>query len=135
MKEKVLEALSNMGFQVEEREDGNVYLFTYEGANFLYLHSDDDEDFLNICLPGIEEIGDNINRALALMDLINSRLKFLKAYRMGDSIWLFYERELLGEDDLQSIIERMIIRLETGLGQARLIAAEIDKNFSETYDA
>ena len=31
----------------------------------------------------------------ALLEKINSTLKYIKAYMLGNSVWLFYERELI----------------------------------------
>ena len=39
-------------------------------------------------------------------------LKYVKAYRLGRTLWLFYERELLSEENLPQIISRMVVRLE-----------------------
>ena len=122
MKEKILEAFSNLGFKLEE-EEGMGYSFNYEGLNLLYMYNEDDEEFLNIALPGIIEVEDDkMLHTCALLEKINSTLKYVKAYMLGNSVWLFYERELIEqreqntegqlyrEEDLMTVISRMILQ-------------------------
>lgn len=115
MKNKVLEAFDELGFKLETMDDWG-YGFDYEGINYLYVPNTDDEDFLSITIPGIYDI-DEKNALIAheLMDKLNSTLKYIKAYKLSNSIWLFYEKELFGDEDLSQIISRMIIHLEAAL--------------------
>lgn len=114
MKEKILEAFKALGFKMEELE-GLGYSFEYEGKNFLYMYNEDDEDFLNIALPAVLDIDDENNVGFyQLMDKINSTLKYVKAYKLNDSMWFFYERELFGGEDMTQILSRMILHLEAG---------------------
>ena len=55
MKDKILEAFRDLGFKLEE-EEGMGYCFNYEGLNLLYMYNENDEEFLNIALPGIIEV-------------------------------------------------------------------------------
>ena len=139
MKEKILEAFSNLGFKLEE-EEGMGYSFNYEGLNLLYMYNEDDEEFLNIALPGIIEVEDDkMLHTCALLEKINSTLKYVKAYMLGNSVWLFYERELIEqreqntegqlyrEEDLMTVISRMILHLETGLAFVRKAMEEIEE--------
>lgn len=126
MKERILEAFGNLGFKLEDAGNGG-YSFTYEGLNLLLLYNENDEDFLNIALPGIIEADDGkVLQICALMEKINSTLKYVKAYLFGDSVWMFYEREFLGGEDLPLVISRMILHLEAGLQFARKTIAEIE---------
>ena len=119
MKENVLETFSELGFKLEEAENFG-YAFTYEGANFLYMPNDNDENFLNISVPGICKYDktrpDLVNK---LADKINSTMKYVKAYSLGDSLWLFYERELFEGEELPPVISNMILHLEASLLFAR----------------
>ncbi len=115
MKEQILNTFVTMGFLLEEME-GFGYGFSYEGINYLYMPNDDDEDFLNLAIPAILEVTeDNTHAALMLMDKLNSTLKYVKANRLGDSIWLFYERELYGGEDFEKLLSSMILHLEAGI--------------------
>ena len=115
MKEKILDAFKALGFEMEEIE-GLGYGFEYEGRHFLYMYNEDDEDFLNIALPAVHDVDDENNVGFyQVMDKINGTLKYVKAYILNDSMWLFYERELFGGEDLKKILSHMILHLETGL--------------------
>ena len=155
MKEKILEAFRELGFKLEE-EEGMGYCFKYEGLNLLYMYNENDEEFLNIALPGIVEAEDDkMLQICALLEKINSTLKYIKAYMLGNSVWLFYERELIeqreqsrtcsdyaesrgkktegqlcGEEDLMTVISRMILHLEAGLSFARKAMAEIEETMT-----
>lgn len=130
MKEKILEAFRDLGFKLEE-EEGMGYCFNYEGLNLLYMYNENDEEFLNIALPGIVEVEeDRMLQICALLEKINSTLKYVKTYMLGNSVWLFYERELFGEEDLMTVISRMILHLEAGLAFARKAMAEIEETMA-----
>ena len=160
MKEKILEAFRELGFKLEE-EEGMGYCFKYEGLNLLYMYNENDEEFLNIALPGIVEVEDDkMLQICALLEKINSTLKYIKAYMLGNSVWLFYERELIeqreqsrtcsdyaesrekktegqlcGEEDLMTVISRMILHLEAGLVFARKAMAEIEETMTNDSSA
>ncbi len=160
MKEKILEAFRELGFKLEE-EEGMGYCFNYEGLNLLYMYNESDEEFLNIALPGIVEVEeDRMLQICALLEKINSTLKYIKAYMVGNSVWLFYERELIeqreqsrtcsdnaesrekktegqlcGEEDLMTVISRMILHLEAGLVFARKAMAEIEETMANDSSA
>lgn len=132
MKEQILNAFAAMGFQLEEME-GFGYGFQYEGINYLYMPNDDDEDFLNIAVPAIVEINDeNTHAAHMLMDKLNSTLKYVKANKLGDSMWLFYERELYGGEDFEKLLSRMILHLEVALNFYRNAMANIREELDST---
>ena len=134
MKEQILNTFAAMGFQLEEME-GFGYGFQYEGINYLYMPNDDDEDFLNIAVPAIVEINDeNIHAAHMLMDKLNSTLKYVKANKLGDSMWLFYERELYGGEDFEKLLSRMILHLEAALNFYRNAMANIKEELDSTDD-
>ena len=134
MKEQILNTFAAMGFQLEEME-GFGYGFRYEGINYLYMPNDDDEDFLNIAVPAIVEINDeNAHAAHMLMDKINSTLKYVKANKLGDSMWLFYERELYGGEDFEKLLSRMILHLEAALNFYRNAMANIKEELDSTDD-
>ena len=130
MKEKILEAFKELGFKLEE-EEGMGYCFNYEGLNLLYMYNENDEEFLNIALPGIVDVEeDKMLQICALLEKINSTLKYIKAYILGNSVWLFYERELFGKEDLMTVISRMILHLEAGLSFARKAMTEIEETMT-----
>ena len=115
MKEKIFEAFKALGFELEEVE-GFGYGFLYEGRSYLYMCSEDDDDFLNIVIPAVLDLEDENDICFyQLMDKINAARKYIKANRLGKSMWLSYERELFGDEDLKKVLTRMILHLDTCL--------------------
>ena len=115
MKEKIFEAFKALGFELEEVE-GFGYGFLYEGRRYLYMYSEDDEDFLNIVIPAVLDSDDENDICFyQLMDKINAVRKYIKANRLGKSMWLSYERELFGDEDLKKVLTRMILHLDACL--------------------
>lgn len=114
MREKILNAFSELGFVPEDVEIG--YSFKYEGIGMLWLNPKDDEDFLSIGVPCIDKIDeDNADMLHALVEEVNSTLKYVKSYCLDGYVWMFYERELLGEEDLMLCLSHMIMHLEAGV--------------------
>ena len=114
MKENVLETLKAMGFEIEELSFG--YGFEYEDRHYLFLPSDHDESFLSIALPAVLDIDDEENAGnYRVMDRLNSGVKYVKATRIHDSVWLFYERELLGNEDMEQLLTSMIMALDAAI--------------------
>ena len=139
MKEKILEAFRELGFKLEE-EEGMGYRFHYEGLNLLYMYNENDEEFLNIALPGIVEVEeDKMLQTFVLLEKINSTLKYIKAYMLGKRVWLCYERELFEQreqntegqlsvkEELMTVISHMILHLEAAFLFARKAMAEIEE--------
>ena len=131
MKEKIMEAFAQLGFNLTEVENLG-YAFSYEGINYLYLNSDDDEEFLNISVPGIYEVDEeNATTYLAVCEKINSLRKYVKAYTFGDSLWIFYERALIGDENLEEVIRHMILHLAAALGFAHDVKEKIANGDSD----
>ena len=131
MKEKILAAFENLGFNLEDNESLG-YSFNYEGINYLYMHNEDDEDFLNISVPCIYDLEeDNKEKYEELKEKINSTLKYVKAYTLGKGLWLFYERDLLGNEDLEEVLRHMFLHLAAALMFARDSIEKIDNGESD----
>lgn len=131
MKEKIMEAFAQLGFNLTEVENLG-YAFSYEGINYLYLNSDDDEEFLNISVPGIYEVDEeNATTYLAVCEKINSLRKYVKAYTFGDSLWIFYERALIGDENLEEVIRHMILHLAVALVFAHDVKEKIENGDSD----
>lgn len=134
MKEKILEAFARLGFCLEKSDDIG-YEFENEGMTLLYLCNEDDEDFLTIALPGFYEYDEEkVATYCALSEEINASLKYVKAFTPGHSMWLCYERELLGGEDLEALISRMIAHLEAGVVFASKAVKAIEEQFADSDD-
>lgn len=130
MKEKILEAFENLGFNLEYN-DTLGYSFFYESINLLYMYNEDDETFLNISVPGIYDLEDCKETYDVLKEKINSTLKYVKAYTLCNSLWIFYERDLLGNEDLEEVIRRMVLQLAAALMFARDTIDKIENGESD----
>lgn len=113
MKEKILDTFKTLGFKLEDM-DGYGYEFMYEGKPFLYLYNENNEDFLNIALPILADIDVADISFYKMMDNLNSNLKYVKANILNNSLFLFYERELFGDEDFEQVIKSMIVSLDAG---------------------
>lgn len=112
MNEKVLDSLKAMGFQTEIL-DGCGCCFEYEGQGYLYFDNDDDESFIDIAIPRVLNKEKYPEMFYQIMDSLNNKMKYVKAYAVDDDMWLFYERELIGEEqDYELLVGRMILRLD-----------------------
>ena len=115
MKKKILKAFKALGFIMEDLDGGYYYGFEYEAKHFLYIYNENDENFLTIACPtksGKDDMGEL--KFYQLMDKVNFTLKYIKAYTQEGNIWLYYERDIYEEDNIEKVIERMIPRLEAG---------------------
>lgn len=111
MRENIKNAFETLGFELEELDDFGCK-FEYEGSNYLWMYCDNDDDFLNIALPGVLDLEKTDEMLFyKLMDHLNGTLKYVKVNMLYDSMWFFYERELLGNEDLERVIPRMISHL------------------------
>ena len=116
MKENLLETLKTLGFEVEDLQFG--YGFEYEDKHYLFLPQDNDENFLSIALPAVMDIDDEEHAGnYRLMDELNSSMKYVKATRINDNVWLFYERQLFGNEDMEQMLSAMIMALEAAVNK------------------
>ena len=131
MNEKILNALHNLGFETDKLGQFG-YGFDYEGIHFVWIDSDD-EELLTIAIPGVLDKEDNSDlKFYQLMDKLNSVLKYIKVNEYGDSMWLFYERQIIGEEDLEQVLPHMIVHLEQALRHLR--EAGEDSSSEEVHD-
>lgn len=129
MKKKVLETLTELGFELEPIEELG-YEFDYETTHLMYVPDKKDEDFLVICVPGIYEIEEKYPWVfMELANRLNASLKYIKAYPMKESLWLFYERELMSEEDFLIVIPQIIAHLDIAVPLAHEILTEIKKKY------
>ena len=135
MTEKILETFKSLGFELEDLEEIG-YGFQYESINFIWM-TNEDTKFLNIGIPGVldKKDGDEL-MFYQLIDKLNGTFKYVKVNTLGDSMWLFYERELLDSDEnLEEIISKMVVHLEASLEMFRMILKEANENSDEnTYE-
>lgn len=111
MKEKILNAFKNLGFEMEDME-GLGYGFDYEGLHYLLMNNND-EEFLSIAIPAVYDKSDSDElEYYQVIDKLNSTLKYVKVNELGNSMWFFYEREMIGEEDFEKLLPKIILHLE-----------------------
>lgn len=112
MKERILETFAELGFILEQLED-SCYDFDYEDKHMMLLTGKEDDGYLSISIPRIYGLEDGNPLVFSqLIDRINSDLKYIKAYEIGNYIWIFYQRDIEGDSDLKLSISRMIMHLD-----------------------
>ena len=131
MKEKILNAFKSLGFELEEIDDFG-HAFMYEGINYIWMSNTDDENFLSIGVPAILDKPDEEVLFYQLVDKFNGTLKYIKLNIVGDSLWMFYERELFGgEEDLEEPVSRMIVQLEMAFRYFKKLSREVQESDNE----
>ncbi len=130
MKEKIVEALRDLGFILEE-VSGIGYHFKFEAVNMFYLNSED-EKFVSIIVPGIFETeNSDMDVVYKTMEKVNSTLKYVKAYLWNDSITLTYEREMFDEENLEEMLGSMIVQLESALRFSRNVIETLQNEMND----
>ncbi len=110
-KELVLAKIEELGFSIEEAGDFG-YVFKFEELTILYM-PDDDENFLRFAVPNIYDVTDENKRfVLEVVNDTNMSIKYSKTCVYGDSVWVFYEYRLFGDDNLEDIIEHSMLLLQ-----------------------
>lgn len=110
-KELILAKIVELGFSIEEAGDFG-YVFKFEELTILYM-PDDDENFLRFAVPNIYDVTDENKRfVLEVVNDTNMSIKYSKTCVYGDSVWVFYEYRLFGEDNLEDIIEHSMLLLQ-----------------------
>ena len=133
MKEKIMTAFKNLGFELNKMDD-SLYGFEYEGINFIWMWTDD-EDFLSISIPAIIDFDpSNELDFYKLTDKFTATYKYVKAYRFADSMCLFYERELIGEENLELVIPHMLLQLESIMRSIREALSGMSEDGKEKAD-
>ena len=106
-----MKTMQTLGFILDEVEDCG-YAFKFEGKTLLWVPSED-EAFFSIAFPAILDCDDVDEEVYyKIIDKFNATVKYVKANDYQEMVWLFYERELIGDENLEEIIPRMIIHLE-----------------------
>ena len=109
--ELILAKIEELGFSIEEAGDFG-YVFKFEELTILYM-PDDDENFLRFAVPNIYDVTDENKRfVLEVVNDTNMSIKYSKTCVYGDSVWVFYEYRLFGEDNLEDIIEHSMLLLQ-----------------------
>lgn len=134
MEKKILETMLELGFNVEQVEK-DLFLFQYEGLKFLYMQSMLKNEMLTFSIPCIYQVTPkNIWVVPLLTEKINRDASFVKAYMYEDYVSLFYEREVLENENLEEIISRMVVHLYSTKTMADFYIEEFEKKYAEDLE-
>lgn len=105
MKQRIYDWLKSQGL-CPTMED-NAITFKYQMKNFVYFADDEDQNFFQLCLPGIFDWNDeNLEAVLKAINEVNIGRKVIKGGTIGDSVWLFFEVLLDESPEFEDIIPR-----------------------------
>ena len=109
IKEKVLTALSALGFIPEEIE-GFGYKFDYEGLNIIYTLDDEDAKCITFIAPNVFDISDD-NRIAVLEAMVKlcGKMKYVQPSIIFDNqVWLNYQHYLGDNEVTPELIEHIV---------------------------
>lgn len=113
MKQRIFDWLKAQGL-CPSMDEGAIS-FKYQMRNFVFFLDEDDQNFLQLCLPGIFDWNDeNQFAVLKAMDALNTGRKVIKSGTVGDSVWLFFEVLLDETPVFDDIIPRGMQMLTQG---------------------
>lgn len=105
MKQRIFDWLKSQGLCPSM--DDNTITFKYQMKSFVYFADDDDQNFFQLCLPGIFDWNDeNLEAVLKAINEVNIGRKVIKGGTIGDSVWLFFEVLLDESPEFEDIIPR-----------------------------
>ena len=113
--EEIINYLQNEGLMPKKDEDGDI-VFKYQMKNFIIFDTTDDEQYLQIALPGIYDVTEeNLVEVLAACNSVNRGIKVAKAIITGDnkSVWVVYESMLDTTPVYDDIVPRSLEILMT----------------------
>lgn len=94
--DEIINYLQGEGLMPRKDEDGDI-LFKYQMKNFIIFDTTDDEQYLQMALPGIYDVNEeNLVEVLAACNSVSRSIKVAKAIVTGDnkSVWVVYESML-----------------------------------------
>jgi hypothetical protein len=120
----VKEYLAQEGYRYEIDNDGDVH-FKYQGVNLFFTDSGNDSNFFRIIMPSIYDVDNNRVKVLEAANTVTRDIKVLKAFLVGDHLWLSIEIFIDSTPELADFFPRCLDILYEG---RRRVAAEIFKD-------
>ncbi len=94
--DELISYLQGEGLMPNKDEDGDI-VFKYQMKTYIIFDTSDDEQYLQIALPGIYDVTEeNLVEVLAACNSVNRGIKVAKVIITGDnkSVWVVYESML-----------------------------------------
>ncbi len=119
--ELVKQYLESEGFRYNIDEDGDIH-FKFEGVNLYFTVDADDQSFFRLIMPNIYELENNRQKVLEAISNVNRDLKVLKAFLVGNNLWLSVELFIDSSPELEDFFPRCMGLMKAGREK---IASEI----------
>lgn len=121
MKEKIFKAFEELGFKLNEIENG-TYSFQYEGSCYLITPNKENENFIQISAPYVSELTEEkVDFDLChLANKLNIDLSYTKAYVFLGGLWISHEQNVEGrENELKDLIALSILYIDSTINYTR----------------
>lgn len=121
MKEKIFKAFEELGFKLNEIENG-TYSFQYEGSCYLITPNKENENFIQISAPYVSELTEEkVDFDLChLANKLNIDLSYTKAYVFLNGLWISHEQNVEGrENELKDLIALSILYIDSTINYTR----------------
>lgn len=136
MKEKIFKAFEELGFKLNEIENG-TYSFQYEGSCYLFTPNKENENFIQISAPYVSELTEEkVDFDLChLANKLNIDLSYTKAYVFLNGLWISHEQNVEGrENELKDLIALSILYIDSTINYTRDLLLKGYPNFDEEED-
>lgn len=136
MKEKIFKAFEELGFKLNEIENG-TYSFQYEGSCYLITPNKENENFIQISAPYVSELTEEkVDFDLChLANKLNIDLSYTKAYVFLNGLWISHEQNVEGrENELKDLIALSILYIDSTINYTRDLLLKGYPNLDEEED-
>lgn len=136
MKEKIFKAFEELGFKLNEIENG-TYSFQYEGSCYLFTPNKENENFIQISAPYVSELTEEkVDFDLChLANKLNIDLSYTKDYVFLNGLWISHEQNVEGrENELKDLIALSILYIDSTINYTRDLLLKGYPNLDEEED-
>lgn len=136
MKEKIFKAFEELGFKLNEIENG-TYSFQYEGSCYLFTPNEENENFIQISAPYVSELTEEkVDFDLChLANKLNIDLSYTKAYVFLNGLWISHKQNVEGrENELKDLIALSILYIDSTINYTRDLLLKGYPNLDEEKD-
>ncbi len=106
MNKKIITAFEDLGFKVTILDE-NLYGLTYDAINMVCRIIPDDTHFLDVGMP-FDITKNSHETTCRLINQINVRLKYVKAYKKDNTLWVVCERDLNDDEEVKIQIREVV---------------------------
>ena len=133
MREKILQALRNQGFLYEEQDSGDV-AFHKGIANIVCEFDKRNPQYFELVMYGLFEEGTYSKEdTFAIINEVNNRFKYVKAYMLDSFCNISYETQLSMDADVEHI-EALICHMATIMEKVWYHTHDISRNYERISD-